>query len=97
MHSPDIQQAQLTFHYLNGHTESFHVFVNPEDETRQDLQIEMRHFLQKEWWILNLGEQTVMVNVSNVVKVEVKPPLDLIRGEGIFSHAERITALNRSR
>lgn len=89
--------TQLTFHYLNGHTESFVVPDALEDETRQDLRIEVRHILQKDWWILNLLEQTVMINISNVVKVEVKPSLTQLQGEGIFSNAERVTALNRGR
>jgi hypothetical protein len=88
--------TQLTFHYLNGHTESF--LIPPvEDETQQDLRLEVRHILQKDWWILNLPEQTVMVNVSNVLKVEVNPPLSHVLGEGVFPNAERVTALNRSR
>lgn len=88
---------QLTFYYLNGQTESFVVPDALEDETRQDMRIEVRHILQKDWWILNLAEHTVMVNIANVVKVEVKPPLAQLQGEGIFSNAERVTALNRGR
>lgn len=89
--------TQLTFYYLNGQTESYTVPEALEDETRQDLRIEVRHILQKDWWILNLPEQTVMVNIANVVKVEVKPSLSQLKGEGIFSNAERVTALNRGR
>jgi hypothetical protein len=89
--------TQLTFYYLNGQTESFMVPDALEDETRQDMRLEVRHILQKEWWILNLPEQTVMVNIANVVKVEVKPSLTQLQGEGIFSNAERVTALNRGR
>jgi hypothetical protein len=89
--------TQLTFYYLNGQTESFMVPGALDDETRQDIRIEVRHILQKDWWVLNLAEQTVMVNIANVVKVEVKPALTQLQGEGIFSNAERVTALNRAR
>jgi hypothetical protein len=89
--------TQLTFYYLNGQTESFTVPGALDDETRQDIRIEVRHILQKDWWVLNLAEQTVMVNIANVVKVEVKPALTQLQGEGIFSNAERVTALNRAR
>ncbi len=89
--------TQLTFHYLNGQTESF-VVPALDDETRQqDRRIEVRHILQKDWWIINLEEQTVMINIANVVKVEVRPSLNQLQGEGIFSNAERVTALNRVR
>ncbi len=87
----------LTFHYLNGQTESFMIPDAPDDATQQDLRIELRHILQKDWWLINLNEQTVMINIANVVKVEVKPAMNQLQGEGIFSNAERITALNRGR
>lgn len=96
MQSQASSMTQLTFHYLNGQTESFLV-PQLEDETRQDIGLEVRHILQKDWWILNLPEQTVMVNVANVTKVEVYPPITQVQGEGVFSNAERVTALNRSR
>lgn len=92
-----IDPIQLTFHYLNGQSESFLVPDVLEDENRHDVRIEIRHILQKDWWIINLAEQTVMVNIANVVKVEVKPSLSQLQGEGVFSNAERVTALNRGR
>jgi hypothetical protein len=89
--------TQFTFYYLNGQSESFNVFEQPDDPTVQGLQLEMRRFLEKDWWILNLPEQTVMINVATVVKVEIKPPMNQLHGEGIFNNAERVTALNRGR
>ncbi len=89
---------QVTFYYLNGQNESFTVpRESDEDETSQDIQMEFRHLLQKEWWVMQLEDQTVMVNMANVAKVEVRPSLVQQRGEGIFLNAERITALNRGR
>jgi hypothetical protein len=89
--------VQLTFHYLNGQSEAFMVPDVLEDENRHDARIEIRHILQKDWWIINLAEQTVMINIANVTRVEVKPSLSQLQGEGIFSNAERVTALNRGR
>jgi len=90
--------TQFTFHYVNGQSESFNVFEQQEeDPTAQGLQLEMRRFLEKDWWIMNLPEQTVMINVDNVIRVEVKPVMTQLHGEGIFANAERVTALNRSR
>lgn len=97
MYTQEGSYTQFTFYYLNGHSESFNVFEHQEDQTVQGLQLEMRRFLERDWWILNLSEQTVMINVANVVKVEVKPVMTQLHGEGVFNNAERITALNRSR
>jgi hypothetical protein len=97
MHSPSTPTTQITFHYLNGQTESFNLLEAIEDQTQQGLQLEVRHLLQRDWWILNLPEQTVMINIANVTKVEVKPTLTQLQGEGIFSDVERVTALNRPR
>jgi hypothetical protein len=90
--------VQITFYYLNGQSEIFVVpHVPDEEETNQDSRMEFRHLLQKEWWVMQLEERTVMINMANVAKVEVTPPLVQQRGEGIFLNAERITALNRGR
>lgn len=90
--------TQITFHYLDGHSESFSLTEDVlEAGTLQGMQLEMRHLLKKEWWILHLPEQTVLINVANVTKVEVKPPIAQLRGEDVFPDAERITALNRTR
>ncbi len=96
MQTEDNGYTQLTFYYLNGQTESF-VVPAALDETGHDMRIEVRHILQKDWWILHLEEQTVLVNIANVVKVEVKPSFPQLQGEGIFDNAERVTALNRTR
>lgn len=98
MYTQEGNYTQLTFYYLNGQSESFHVYEQPEeDSTTQGMQLEMRRLLEKEWWIVNLPEQTVMINVTNVVKVEMKPVLTQLHGEGVFNNAERVTALNRTR
>ena len=89
---------QVTFYYLNGQSEIFVVpFLSEAEETSQDSRMEFRHLLQKAWWVMQLEERTVMINMANVAKVEVTPPLPQQLGEGIFPNAERITALNRAR
>jgi hypothetical protein len=90
--------TQITFYYLDGHSESFNIYNPIEDSTtQQGLQLEVRHLLERNWWILNLPEQTVFIKLDNVVKVEMKPPIGSLQGEGVFSNAERVTALNRGR
>jgi hypothetical protein len=94
----DTTYTQLTFHYINGQSETFNVYAPIEaDGTQATLQLEVRHMLKKNWWIVNLAEQTVFVNVDNVVKVELKPAMPDLRGEDVFANAERVTALNRTR
>jgi hypothetical protein len=97
MQSQSDSYTQITFHYINGQTESFMV-PDPidDDETRHDARIEVRHILQKDWWIVNLEEQSVLINIANVIKVEVKPAFSQLQGEGIFSNAQRVSALSRS-
>lgn len=90
--------TQMTFYYKDGSNESFNVYAPIEnDGTLQTLQLEVRHLLKKDWWIVNLPEQTVFINIDNVLKIEVKPPVEQLHGEDVFSNAERVTALNRVR
>ncbi|MBD2089142.1 hypothetical protein H6F67_04655 [Microcoleus sp. FACHB-1515] len=90
--------TQITFHYMNGQSESFNLNTPIEsDGTDSTLQLEVRHILKKDWWILNLAEQTIFVNIDNVIKIEVKPSIANLRGEDVFTNAERVTAMTRSR
>lgn len=90
--------TQLTFHYVDGRSESFTVYEPLEDDrASQGLHLEVRHLLEKDWWIVNLAEQTVFINIDNVVKVEVKPAIPDLRGEGVFSNADQVTTINRMR
>ena len=89
--------TQVTFYFVNGQTESFNVF-QPEygSVTPQELQQKIVAFLDKPWCILHLPEQTLCINTANVLKVEMKPPMGEIQGEGVFSDVRRVTALSRS-
>jgi hypothetical protein len=98
MYSQDGTHTQLTFHYTDGQTESFNVYAPIEtDGTQQTTQLEIRHLFRKDWWIVQLPEQTVFINVDRVIKVEMKPPVLGLLGEDVFANAERVTALTRSR
>jgi hypothetical protein len=87
---------EITFYYLDGHTESFSI-SNPEDtvETQQELRQELRRLFDHPWWILHLPDQTVCINTTNITKVEMKPALPYLQGENVFSNAQRVTALSR--
>ncbi len=98
MYTQDAVYTQMTFHYMNGQSESFNLYAPIEsDGSTQTLQLEVRHILKKDWWIINLPDQSVFVNIDNVVKVEVKPAVEQLQGDDVFTNAERVTALNRSR
>lgn len=98
MSNPDSLYTQLTFYYINGQSESFNLYAPIEDDgTQQTTQLEIRHLLKKDWWIVHLAEQSIFINVDNVIKMEMKPTMLQIQGEDVFSNAERVTALNRAR
>ena len=88
---------QITFHYINGQTESFNVLVQEDSTlTHQELQQRILKYIEKPWCIFQLPEQTVCVKTDNVLKVEVKPAMRELHGEGVFSDARRVTTLSRS-
>lgn len=90
------QLTQITFHYINGQSESFTIHDAPDaNVTWQEVQQEIRRLFDRHWWILHLPEQTVCINTANVLRVEFRPPLPGIHGEGIFTDARRVTALSR--
>lgn len=89
--------TQVTFHFVNGQTESFNVRQGRDGSmTLQDIQQEIVQCLGKPWCILHLPEQTTCINSANVLKVEVKPCLSELQGEGVFPDVRRVTALSRS-
>lgn len=94
---PEAGRIQLTFHYINGQTESYNVYDPIEaGAIQQEIQQEIRRILEKPWWILHLPEQTVYVNTANVLKIEIKPGTPQIQGEGVFANAQRVTNLTRA-
>ena len=90
-------RIQISFHYVNGQSESFYVYDPIEaDMIQQDVQQELRRLMEKSWWVLQLTDQTIYVNTANLLKVEIKPAAHRIQGEGVFSNVERITTLSRA-
>lgn len=87
---------QITFHYTNGQTESFNVLQPEGTVSSQVLQQQMLQLLDKPWCVLHLPEQTICLNTTNVLKVEMKPPMREVQGAGVFSDVRRVTALSRS-
>jgi len=91
-------QFQLTIYYIDNHSETYMVGnILPESATAQDARQAIHRLLNESWWVLKLLEETVIINTKNILKVEVKPSLERLEGEGVFSDAERITALTRGR
>jgi hypothetical protein len=88
--------TQLTFHYVNGDKESYNIYA-PSDHpvTSQDVQQEMRRFLDQRWWVLHLPDETVCINSENILKVEIKPAIPGFQGESVFKDAQRVSTLNR--
>jgi hypothetical protein len=88
--------TQLTFHYTDSRTESYQVYdLEHASPSPQELQQHIKRLFDKPWWILHLREETVAINMANVIKVEIKPSLFDIHGEEVFSDAQRVTALSR--
>lgn len=82
--------SQITFYYDYGHSESFNVQVPAATLTAQLPQI-----LSQPWLTFHLIDQTVIVAMAKVIKVEIKPPISGYQGEGVFPNSERITSLQR--
>ncbi len=87
---------QITFHFINGQTESFNVVQRGDGMTPQDLQQKIMRILDKPWCVLHLPEHTICIKTANIVKLEVKPAAREVQGEGVFSDVRRVTALARS-
>lgn len=88
---------QVTFHFVNGQNESFNVLWRADASlTLQDIHQKTMKLLEKPWCVLHLPEQTVCIMTANVLKVEIKPSLDEIQGEGVFSDARRVSAFTRT-
>lgn len=88
---------QITFHYVNGQTEAFNILLQEDSVlTPQEFQQRILKHLDKPWCILQLPEQTICINTHDVMKVEFKPAMQELSGEGVFSDVRRVTALTRS-
>lgn len=80
--------TEVTFHYVSGDSESFDIPVTPEA-----FQEQLQGLLSQPWLTLHLFDRTVLICTAQVMKVEVKPPILEIQGQGVFPDAQRVTAL----
>lgn len=86
--------ARLTFFYTDGQQESYVIVESAANLA--DLQQRIRDRLQAPWCVLQLAEETTMVNTTNVLKVEINPALEELQETDLFPNAQRETALTRS-
>ncbi len=80
--------TEVTFYYVNGETESFDISITPEAFGQ-----EIQGFLSQPWLTIHLFDRTVVICTAQIMKVEVKPPIPQIQGNGVFPEAQRVTAL----
>lgn len=80
--------TEVIFHYVNGETESFDIPITPEAFQQQ-----LQGLLDQPWLTLHLFDRTVLVCTDKVIKLEVKPPIPEIQGQGVFPDVQRVTAL----
>lgn len=80
--------TEVTFHYVSGASESFAIPITP-----QAFQQQLQGLLSQAWLTLHLFDRTVLICTAQVMKVEVKPPIVEIQGQGVFADAQRVTAL----
>lgn len=85
----ETSSTQITFYYENGQTETLSVPLSPAQLGQQ-----LPQMLSQTWLTFQLIDQTVMISTAKIIKVEVKPSLQL-QGEGTFSNAQRVSALQR--
>ena len=83
--------TQVTFHYVEGHTETFTVPM-----PAQEFQEEVLHLLNQPWLTFHLVDQTVFICTARLVKVEIKPPIPELQGQGIFSNSLRVSTMQRA-
>ena len=82
--------TQSTEYYDNGHDETFSIPI-----ASTELAPLLSQLLNQSWLSFQLADQTVVINMSKVEKVEFKPPILELAGEGVFLNSQRVTALHR--
>ncbi|WP_293136435.1 hypothetical protein [Microcoleus sp. bin38.metabat.b11b12b14.051] len=83
--------TQVTFHYVEGHTETFTIPM-----PAQEFQEEVLTLLNQPWLTFHLVDQTVFICTSRLVKVEIKPAIPELQGQGIFSDSMRVSTMQRA-
>ncbi|MBE9185117.1 hypothetical protein IQ270_10410 [Microcoleus sp. LEGE 07076] len=83
--------TQVTFHYVEGQTETFTIPM-----PAQEFQEEVLHLLNQPWLTFHLVDQTVFICTARLVKVEVKPAIPQLQGQGIFPNSLRVSTMQRA-
>jgi hypothetical protein len=83
--------TQVTFHYVEGHTETFTIPI-----PAQEFQEEVLNLLDQPWLTFHLNDQTVFICTARLVKVEVKPAIPELQGSGIFPNSLRVSTMQRA-
>jgi len=83
--------TQVTFHYVEGHTETFTIPI-----PAAEFQEKVLHLLNQPWLTFHLVDQTVLICTSRLVKVEIKPPIPELQGQGIFPNSMRVSTMQRA-
>ncbi|NEQ65591.1 MAG: hypothetical protein F6K21_08845 [Symploca sp. SIO2D2] len=81
--------TEVTFHYIDGKAESFDIPVTPEAFATQ-----LQDLLKQPMLTLHLFDKTVFICTTQIIKVEVKPPVTEVQGQGIFDNVQLVTALS---
>ncbi|MGC9527644.1 MAG: hypothetical protein ACP5D7_19090 [Limnospira sp.] len=83
-------EPQISFYYENGQLETFALPISTTDLAQK-----LPQLLSQPWLTLHLIDQTVVICMTKVTKVEVKPPLPQLQGQASLANCQRITALQR--
>ncbi len=82
--------TQVTFYYENGHAETLSLPI-----TETDLSQQLPQMLNQPWLTFHLIDQTVVISTAKLLKIEIKPSLVKLQGEGTYGNVQRVTALQR--
>jgi hypothetical protein len=82
--------TQVMFYYENGQTETLSLPITATEFSQQ-----LPQLLSQPWLTFHLIDQTVIIATAKLLKIEVKPSLVQLEGEGIYPNVERVTALQR--
>jgi hypothetical protein len=86
----EAEGTQISFCYENGQVETFALPISATDLAQT-----LPQLLSQPWITLHLIDQTVVICMTKVSKVEIKPPIPQLQGEASFPNSQRITALQR--
>ena len=82
--------TQVTFYFDSGQSEAFNISIPAATFAEQ-----LPQLLTQPVLTFHLTDQTVIIYTAKVTKVEVKPPVPQIQGEGTFPNSQRVTTMQR--